>query len=68
MNREDLDLVFNLLDEIRNRRPLNVDEKNLLDRINTIIEFDKIQSKFNEDTKAFNEKMKALSDKEKVGE
>jgi hypothetical protein len=64
MNRDDLILVKNIIDSIE--RDLTKEESNLLDRINTILEFDEVQTKFNKDTKAFNEKMKALS--EKAGE
>ena len=64
MNIDDLKIVKNILDSLD--RVLTDEESNLLDRINTVIDFDIIQNKFNEDTKAFNEKMKALS--EKAGE
>lgn len=64
MNIDDLKVVKNILDSLD--RDLTDEESNLLDRINTVIDFDIIQNKFNEDTKAFNEKMKALS--EKAGE
>lgn len=64
MNIDDLKVVKNILDRLD--RDLTDEESNLLDRINTVIDFDIIQNKFNEDTKAFNEKMKALS--EKAGE
>lgn len=64
MNIDDLKVVKNLLDNVN--RELTKEESNLLDRINTVLDFDLVQTKFNEDTKAFNEKMKALS--EKAGE
>ena len=64
MNIDDLKVVKNILDRLD--RDLTSEESNLLDRINAVTEFDIIQNKFNEDTKAFNEKMKALS--EKAGE
>ena len=66
MNRDDLDIVKNILDEIESSRNLTKEEKNLLDRIDSIIEFDNIQAKYNQQRKAFDEKMKALS--EKAGE
>lgn len=64
MNIDDLKVVKNLIDNAG--RELTKEESNLLDRINTVLDFDLVQTKFNEDTKAFNEKMKALS--EKAGE
>ena len=64
MNIDDLKVVKNILDGLD--RDLTSEESNLLDRINAVLDFDIIQNKFNEDTKAFNEKMKALS--EKAGE
>ena len=64
MNIDDLKVVKNLIDTVD--RDLTKEESNLLDRINTVLDFDLVQTKFNEDTKAFNEKMKALS--EKAGE
>lgn len=64
MNIDDLKIVKSLLDNVD--RELTKEESNLLDRINTVLDFDLVQTKFNEDTKAFNEKMKALS--EKAGE
>lgn len=64
MNIDDLKVVKNLIDNAN--RELTKEESNLLDRINTVLDFDVVQTKFNEDTKAFNEKMKALS--EKAGE
>ena len=64
MNIDDLKIVKNILDTLD--RDLSKEEFNLLERINTVIEFDIVQTKFNEETKAFNEKMKALS--EKAGE
>jgi len=64
MNIDDLKVVKNLIDNAD--RELTKEESNLLDRINTVLDFDLVQTKFNEDTKAFNEKMKALS--EKAGE
>lgn len=64
MNIDDLKVVKNLIDNVD--RELTKEESNLLDRINTVLDFDLVQTKFNEDTKAFNEKMKALS--EKAGE
>lgn len=64
MNIDDLKVVKNLIDNVD--RELTKEESNLLDRINTVLDFDVVQTKFNEDTKAFNEKMKALS--EKAGE
>ena len=66
MNRDDLDIVKNLLDELDSSRNLSQEEKNLLDRINAIINFDNIQADYNKERKAFDEKMKALS--EKAGE
>ena len=54
-------IVKNLLDNVN--RDLTNEEANLLDRINTIMDFDVIQNRFNEDVKAYNQKMKALSDK-----
>lgn len=66
MNIDDLKVVKRLINEVSIEKELTKDESNLLDRINTVLEFDEIQTKFNEDTKAFNEKMKALS--EKAGE
>ena len=64
MNIDDLKVVKNLIDNVD--RDLTKEESNLLDRINTVLDFDLVQTKFNEETKAFNEKMKALS--EKAGE
>lgn len=64
MNIDDLKVVKSLLDNVD--RELSKEESNLLDRINTVLDFDLVQTKFNEETKAFNEKMKALS--EKAGE
>lgn len=64
MNIDDLKIVKNILDTLD--RDLSKEEFNLLERINTVIEFDEVQTKFNDETKAFNEKMKALS--EKAGE
>lgn len=64
MNIDDLKIVKSLLDNVD--RELTKEESNLLDRINTVLDFDLVQTKFNEETKAFNEKMKALS--EKAGE
>lgn len=61
MNIDDMKIVKNLLDNAN--RDLSEDEANLLERINTVIDFDVIQSQFNEDVKAYQEKMKALSDK-----
>lgn len=61
MNIDDLKVVKNLIDNAG--RELTKEESNLLDRINTVLDFDLVQTKFNEDTKAFNEKMKALSEK-----
>ena len=66
MNIDDLKVVKNLIDYVDKYRNLSKEESNLLDRINTVLDFDLVQSKFNEETKAFNEKMKALS--EKAGE
>ena len=65
MNIDDLKVVKNLMDNVVDRT-LTKEESNLLDRINTVLDFDLVQTKFNEETKAFNEKMKALS--EKAGE
>lgn len=64
MNIDDLKVVKNLIDNVD--RDLTKEESNLLDRINTVLDFDLVQTKFNEETQAFNEKMKALS--EKAGE
>ena len=64
MNIDDLKVVKNLIDNVD--RELTKEESNLLARINTVLDFDLVQTKFNEDSKAFNEKMKALS--EKAGE
>lgn len=64
MNIDDLNVVKSLLDNVD--RELSKEESNLLDRINTVLDFDVVQNKFNEESKAFNEKMKALS--EKAGE
>ena len=61
MNIDDMKIVKNLLDNVN--RDLTSEEANLLDRINTIMDFDVIQNRFNEDVKAYNEKMKVLSDK-----
>lgn len=61
MNIDDMKIVKNLLDNAN--RDLSEDEANLLERINTVIDFDVVQSQFNEDVKAYQEKMKALSDK-----
>ena len=61
MNIDDMKIVKNLLDNAN--RDLSEDEANLLERINTVIDFDIVQSQFNEDVKAYQEKMKALSDK-----
>ena len=61
MNIDDMKIVKNLLDNVN--RDLTNEEANLLDRINTIMDFDVIQNRFNEDVKAYNQKMKALSDK-----
>lgn len=64
MNIDDLKVVKNLIDNVD--RELTKEESNLLDKINTVLDFDLVQTKFNEERKAFNEKMKALS--EKAGE
>lgn len=61
MNIDDLKVVKNLIDNVD--RELTKEESNLLARINTVLDFDLVQTKFNEDSKAFNEKMKALSEK-----
>lgn len=61
MNIDDMKVVKNLLENAN--RDLTSEEANLLDRINTVIDFDVVQSQFNEDVKAYQEKMKALSDK-----
>lgn len=64
MNIDDMKIVKNLFSEID--RDLTNEEANLLDRINTIMDFDVVQNNFNEEVKAYQEKMKALS--EKAGE
>ena len=45
MNIDDLKVVKNILDRLD--RDLTDEESNLLDRINTVIDFDIIQNKFN---------------------
>ena len=63
MIKEDIDLIINVLDEIEKMRDLSDEEKNFLERMATIIEFDKAQDEYNEKRKAFDEKMKALDKK-----
>lgn len=63
MIKEDTDLIINVLDEIEKIRDLSDDEKNFLERMATIVEFDKAQDEYNEKRKAFNEKMESLTKK-----
>ena len=63
MIKEDTDLIINVLDEIEKIRDLSDDEKNFLERMSTIVEFDKAQDEYNEKRKAFNEKMESLTKK-----
>ena len=63
MIKEDTDLIINVLDEIEKIRDLSDDEKNFLERMATIIEFDKAQEEYNDKRKAFNEKMESLTKK-----
>lgn len=63
MIKEDTDLIINVLDEIEKIRDLSDDEKNFLERMATIVEFDKAQDEYNDKRKAFNEKMESLTKK-----
>ena len=63
MIKEDTDLIINVLDEIEKIRDLSDDEKNFLERMATIVEFDKAQDEYNEKRKAFNDKMESLTKK-----
>ena len=44
-------------------RNLSDEEKNFLERMATIVEFDKAQEEYNDKRKAFNEKMESLTKK-----
>ena len=61
MIKEDTDLIINVLDEIEKIRDLSDDEKNFLERMATIVEFDKAQDEYNEKRTAFNDKMESLT-------
>ena len=63
MIKEDADLIINVLDEIEKIRDLSDDEKNFLERMATIVEFDRVQDEYNEKRKAFNDKMESLTKK-----
>lgn len=63
MIKEDMNLITNVLEEIKNLRDLSDEEKNFLERISTIAEFDKAQEEYDIKRKAFNEKMESLSER-----